>query len=395
MEAMKKEIEGELLHSLHEWGVNCPGGKHSAFRRRAIRDCVATLSEREDKEDDYTELKRTRFPKDRSDAYEHVFRHDDVADTLQTFRDKLDLAGSFPPFFRSRDRHTKAVTGYRLKHEYQGFSSQELDPLDRFYFDSTTKEDFFFRCWFVGDDASSLGGLFEAVVACHALENEACYNCHYRKALRWNGGGRAAWQDMVCTNCFATYEIKTKAGAEKVEAAFRFNNIQGGSFSAWCRLVNSKRPGQKRYLVVLPRTSTFNRKRERIYPVTIAEIEKVLPTIYPGSFDPNLRSVRFKSTISVKLNTKAKWFNLPRKGETIEMSQIATRVFKERFSEETFDRLEENCFHSSSDGSDEKTNETQLVGRGAADPVDGIMNGLNEVVIDVPDDWEELASNSD
>ena len=40
------------------------------------------------------------------------------------------------------------------------------------------------------------------------------------------------------------------------------------------------------------------------------------------------------------MNTKAKWFDLPVIGETIDLDDIALRVFKNRFSEETFNRLE-------------------------------------------------------
>ena len=50
-------------------------------------------------------------------------------------------------------------------------------------------------------DASKIGILMEALVACHALASEACYNCKFRKSLRWNGGANASWQDMICTNC--------------------------------------------------------------------------------------------------------------------------------------------------------------------------------------------------
>ena len=49
---------------------------------------------------------------------------------------------------------------------------------------------------------------------------------------------------------------------EKVEGVFKYNNIQGGSFSAWCQLSNSKKQSQKLYLVIVPRRPTLNRKRE-------------------------------------------------------------------------------------------------------------------------------------
>ena len=59
------------------------------------------------------------------------------------------------------------------------------------------------------------------------------------------------------------YEVKTKANMEKVESALKWNNIQGGSFLSWCELMNSLHPSKKKYLVILPRKFTINRKLEK------------------------------------------------------------------------------------------------------------------------------------
>ena len=201
------------------------------------------------------------------------------------------------------------------------------------------------------------------------------------------------------------YEVKTKANVEKIEKALHFNDIQGGSFSTWCQLMNTKQPNQKMYLVLLPRRPTFNRKKEKlrlqakpnsrflspVFPVTIAEINSVLPKLYPGTFNPNNKSIRFKSTISQKLNTKAKWFDLPVTGETIDMDAIAVRVFKERFSEETYCSLKEKYFGSDS-SDDARGNKKYEVPEVAESDLQSTIKALQEVEVD---DWEDLASDSD
>ena len=74
-EKLEKEIRNELLHSLYEFGVNRFDNEHVKFRQRAIRDCLALLSQKSDEPIDYQALKRENFPKNYNDAYEHVLRH--------------------------------------------------------------------------------------------------------------------------------------------------------------------------------------------------------------------------------------------------------------------------------------------------------------------------------
>ena len=69
------------------------------------------------------------------------------------------------------------------------------------------------------------------------------------------------------------------------------------------------------------------------------------------------------------------------------MGKIADKVFKERFSEETFNCLENLYF-----GSDSSHDQSEKVEADKA--VDGISGGLENLEI-VPDDWEDLASESD
>lgn len=64
----------------------------------------------------------------------------------------------------------------------------------------------------------------------------------------------------------------------------------------------------------------------KVYPVHIAEIKSVLPKLYPGSFN-TARQVRFKTNVSVKMNTKEKWFDLPSAGKFVDTWSIAEKVY--------------------------------------------------------------------
>ena len=133
----------------------------------------------------------------------------------------------------------------------------------------------------------------------------------------------------------------------------------------------------------------------QVYPVTIAEIDNVLPKVYPGSFNTDHRSIRFKSSVKLKMSTKAKWFDLPFRGEMIDTNKIATKVYKERFSEETYDQMWEMFCGSGSDsdsGDDSQKND-EVEEKQQGDDVEVITKELEKVGI--PDDWEDLASDSD
>lgn len=43
MENLEKESINEVIHSLHEWGLNTISEHHVKFRQRAVRDCVACI----------------------------------------------------------------------------------------------------------------------------------------------------------------------------------------------------------------------------------------------------------------------------------------------------------------------------------------------------------------
>ena len=102
MEALEKDICSELLHSLHEWGVNPSNREHVKFRQRVIRDCVANLSKKSKEPINYKALTSERFPKNYNDAYKHVLLHDEVLDKLYSGTDSLSGMGYPEPFFIPR-----------------------------------------------------------------------------------------------------------------------------------------------------------------------------------------------------------------------------------------------------------------------------------------------------
>lgn len=263
MSSIAKDVREELQHSLREWGVGGEHESHVNLRRDVIRKGIMCLSETLSQPRDF--LRYTKFPTSSySAAYEHVLRHDEITSQVYSYTDSLRGEGYLNPFYRTFNRMTGKFS-YKRKDEYRGHSVQELDPQQRFKFTPMTEEELLFDRWFLDDNTSSSEGLlFEAVVACHALKNKvSCHNCKCVNTLRWFGGGQASWQDLVCISCGASYEVKTKGDLEQVEKAFKYNNITGGSFEAWCRLKNSVKESEKCYLVVLPRKSTFNRQGKK------------------------------------------------------------------------------------------------------------------------------------
>ncbi len=394
-----KLVIDELKHSFNEWGMSGSHSEHVNFRAEVNKKALACL-DRKGSPITFKTLQKNTFPTEINEAYEHVLYHVDVSDQAWTWSDRLKAEGFPCPYFRVHNRNVKPpiVTRYEKRPEYRSFSKADLDPIHRFTFKPITKPDLIFGRWFLEDknEASLLGNLFEAWLACHALQHESCFNCKCQNTLRWNGGSKSSWQDLICTACECTYEIKTKTNMEQVGKALQYNTIPGGSFPRWCELKNSRRTDQKAFLVLLPRQFTVNRKHQEVYPVQVAEIATVLPKVHEGTFNRELLSL--KSTISVNLNTKSFWFDLPRSNETVDLKSTMEKVFIDRFSKEAFDRFNSIYFESSNRegenvhlGSVEERQEN----RSQSDQFeDSLVNTLEKLEI-VPDCWEDLLEDSE
>ena len=135
-----------------------------------------------------------------------------------------------------------------------------------------------------------------------------------------------------------------------------------------------------------------------VHPVIIAEICKVIPKAYEGTFNPNNETIHFKSTISLKLSSKAKWFDLPYTDEFtgVVLDSIAEKVYKELFSEELFECFSSTYFDSDRAYTEKDTDESglSLSNNDEINDVESVTTKFQDIRV-VPDDWEDLASDSD
>ena len=338
-----KYCREELAHTFEEWGVNGNHNQHLEFRKSVYEEAKRMI-ETGSTPTNYSKLKNLTFPTESTKAVEHVCRSDLREKLPDSHRylleDKLasivDDKGCMMPFFRVYAKNT--VICYKRQPEFKGFSIRnELDPFHRFSFRQVSQAELWYNRWFLSGVDSNAGTIFEARLACYALQSEACFECKYRNTLRWNGGVGASWQDLVCIQCESMYEVKTKATMEKIEREFKYNSIRAGSFSRYCSLRNSLKQGQKMFLVVLPRLPTFDRSgKKECFPVYIAEIDRVLPRVGRMTFrKPSL----LQSVVSVKLITKRLWFNLP-EAKGILYRDCMKSLFVQEFSQQVLDRLD-------------------------------------------------------
>jgi hypothetical protein len=147
--------------------------------------------------------------------------YDDIEDTL-------DL--HYPPF-NSRTNKAKKVVFLR-RPDFEKFNREQLDPFQRFTKTTYEAPAHFFRRW---SNKSRLSGtIFEALVACHLIYSNTCYNCKYPNVLRWNGGIDCAssWADLVCIRCHSTFEVKSKGSVDYIEKSVQYNNLSGGRFQS-------------------------------------------------------------------------------------------------------------------------------------------------------------------
>jgi len=352
-------------------------------------------------------IKKSKFPKDIRSAYEHVL-HNELTDKdfIYAYIDKCcDIDGPEEPFYRRPDKFNPSKVNYIRRKAHKHTKMEDIDPLTRFQFEICSTEVVLFQSWILKTEgqAAADGLFFEAAIACHALQHESCYNCKCRQTLRWNGGSGSAWQDLICTMCKSTFEVKTKANMMKVESNFDYyRSIPGGSFTEWCRLINNGERNQKKFLVMMPRTPALNRQLQKIHPVQIAEIDYVLPRIQPRTFNPNYSHVRLSTHVFLK--KRAKWFDLPSPGEKIDRDDIAKEVFIKRFQKDCYDSLYNLYFGNSNEES--KAPRTEYAGKSSEEKTAANSGGLRveaeETVIEqfralevAPDDWEDLLSDSD
>lgn len=396
----------ELVHSLEEYGVRGNQPTHVQFRQRVFREAEQMCKVRASVPKNYNQLLKTNnFPTDYEEAVEFVFRseiEEEVEKNNLFLVEDMIHKDSNQPWYRKYADIKNRPTQYRLKPEFKQVNQEHLDPFRRFWFYPCSESMYWYNRWFESTLDADAGTIFEARFACYALQHQTCYSCHCRKSLRWCGGSKASWQDLVCIVCKSTYELKTKANMEKIEQNFDRNSIRGGSYSRYCELRNSgkKGPDEKMFLVMLPREYTINRNREKCHPVFIAEVDTVLPQLGPTSFHPDIKPMRLASKVSVKMLTKRHWFDLP-KTEPIYYVNIMKKLFIEKFSEEELERLDQ--LNVSTDQSEpvqspsiklreESNKEVESINESKNDDVERLKEELQNMKVgdDAVDDWEDM-----
>ena len=236
-----------FTHS-NEWGVNGDHRTHSNFRAKAIdqvlkiKNCFGRTGDvnyEQLRSDDSHQQKP--FPEKYLDAIRYVLESElKGGDTIHvTRRDKLGMNCQVP-YYRCKSKKDGRVVGYRQRDGFRKYQHSDLDPMSRFrWVILVDQAEIWFRRWYLKTDEEMLGTVFEAVFCCYAIYNAPCFHCKCSNCLRWLGGSQAAWQDLVCTVCNSTFEIKTKRNLDMVEASFQRNSFQGGSFKEYHRIQNA------------------------------------------------------------------------------------------------------------------------------------------------------------
>jgi len=222
-------------------------------------------------------------------------------DGLWDYEDRL--GSGFPPFYCGKDGKVRTVK------TFWHVPVNQLDPWSRFTFSKERSVKAFISHNF-SNLHSVTGVLLEGVLAWHVENRDmTCLSCELAGYLRWNGGGsiHSAWADLVCIQCQAAYEVKTKETTEKIlKSAVTFNSIPGGSFRTYC----ANKVSGKHYLIMVNRLPQSALGKESTHHTVFAwEIDCVLPVLCPLSFNnEDENGIVLRSKIRVKPNTRQTWF---------------------------------------------------------------------------------------
>jgi len=351
-----KRVRREVELSLMLWGVKPQLSNHEKFHRSAINSAVSysgaaarnkKLGERSPVDVRIEELRINGsgggsggdFPKDPLAAVRFVLRGemDEVAvdGNVRNFFLVTDtLSHPFEPNYVTADRKTGKEM-VRRSPQFSKYSESELDPFRRFArLDLPWHE----QRWVHFQDADAAGGhVMEALVACQLVHHEACKSCFARNGLRYNGGSDEAssWADVVCVRCHATYEIKSKADNQKLENCWKYG-YPGGSFRTYAAL----EPNGKRFLVVVSRQPSIGRTEDKHYPVTLAEIDHVVPRLTDWSFVASTKEgsgVPLRTIIKPNLSTRKRWCDLP--ACYVDVAFEVKRAYDGKFGEGKWDEM--------------------------------------------------------
>ena len=193
-----QEVVYSIHKSLTEWGVHPYSfdEKHKKFRYQIKNDTIKYFQESQ-QVTDVCDIVREDLPEEIEYAIRKVLTHEikGKIDRFTLIEDRLSVTNrngvlltSLPPYYaNSKYSNGRMNSSTPCKRpDYAKCSAEELDPFNRFVVTEYAKTEYFFRMWF---DAPNLvdGNAFEAIVSCHAMHKEACYNCKSRKTIQWIG----------------------------------------------------------------------------------------------------------------------------------------------------------------------------------------------------------------
>ena len=179
------------------------------------------------------------------------------------------------------------------------------------------------------DDTGWLNGYaFEAMVASHAVHNEACRRCFSSNSLHWCGGSDTSWRDLYCEVCQSCFEIKSKADKAANDKIFKFDAFTAGSYRRWCEEDFPDRVKGSDYIVFVSRKPTEGKG----WAVEIAEIGTALPVVFALSFiEAKAKTVSLRTCMTLK--TRQPWFHVPA-GDRSDLKKIFRRAFEKVFPDQ-------------------------------------------------------------
>lgn len=387
--------------SLREWGVQpTKHGIHSTFSTRITSIALSSAqSNRDDAEkidlDDYYKI-----PKDRDTAVGLIFvfdlleyaeeegfdiRSEEVADALGerlTERDDASRIIGFAPFYQ--DRYSLRV---KRKPAFERFRETDLDPFQRFSIVREALSNAQLAYNDCSDESWMNGYAFEAIVASHAVHNEACYQCRRRNSLIWCGGSDQSWRDLFCRSCQSCFEIKSKADKAAIDRIMRYDKLQGGSFHRWCSESFKDRVEGSDFVVFVSRKPSYIKRGEWAWDVDIAEIGSVMPRLSEFSLANQCQDKRGYLKTIVTMKNRSKWFRIP-VGAQPDLKSIFRESFMEVFPDE-WDRVSKEAHGEATANVEEPKVEVSSV-PAPSNTIDELKSSLEGLQVD---DWEDYDSD--
>lgn len=358
----EREISIELSHSLREWGYNLSTERNFTFAKQVVEtalDWFRWRGEGHSQSMTTLGLRCIDFPSSIDRAFEHYLRKEDVLEPIYCYTDEVDMNGR-KPCFRLYDSQKRDHV-FKMNHDFKKISTQDLHPFHRFVFHEMTKEDFLFQRWIIEDSQTAIIAretVMKVLFLCYALQHQECYHCKSKDSLRFSEESSMSWNDMLCTECFSLYEVKTLRDTRSIDESYLSNKFSCGSWEQYCRLKNSGYSNM--YLIFIPWQSA-----EDTYPVFVTRVHRVLPQICHATFNQNLHGIRLNTVVNVFPVMKQKWFDLPKPKSSIDVGSIGKKVFIERFSKDSYDYYHSFYFGGSDDSEPEvescKDNDTLAV----------------------------------